>query len=349
MVKKRWLLLALLILGVGLLLVRVLNPTFFGASSDSPADPDGNATPETTPSPSKTAPTAAPEITPPPSERIRLMTELNAKFAKVDSKDPDPDPRVTMPCSFRWSPRGCMVRVPGGKVFMGAQSTDAKEPNYDPNARKDEDPVHEVDITPFWMHQDEVTNYHFKKCIAAGACSKTSVAVSGGVFNFGRQGRLPHPVNGVSWDGAQSYCRWIGGRLPTEAEWEHAARTNPDDIYPDNGRTPTCPRVIMKNGCGAESTAPMHVTSDLHQAPFSLAGNLLEWVGDYYEASYYERSPTRDPRGPAHGTSRVLRGGSWMSESIAELRSAYRTRDDPTAQMPDIGFRCVRSSAHGAH
>jgi formylglycine-generating enzyme required for sulfatase activity len=102
----------------------------------------------------------------------------------------------------------------------------------------------------------------------------------------------------------------------------------------------------MKNGCGSGTTAPLHVTSNISSAPFSLAGNVLEWVADHYDPKSYARSEVQDPAGPARGTARVLRGGSWMSEDIVELRSAYRTSEDPTTQMPDVGFRCVRSAAH---
>jgi hypothetical protein len=157
------------------------------------------------------------------AHRRGKVSRLDDKFKKVDNTAPDPDPRETASCGHFWAPYGCMVRLPGGAVMIGAQNVDPRKTHYDPKARADESPVHGITLTPFWMHKEEVTCYHFAKCVADGACPEGSINKTGGVFNYGIEDRRYHPANGVTWDGAQSYCRWIGARLPTEAEWEHAA------------------------------------------------------------------------------------------------------------------------------
>ena len=264
---------------------------------------------------------------------------------------------------------GCMVPVPGPKLvraltlgptesvprdvhafLMGAQSTDPAAPGYDTEASDDEAPPHRVTLSPFWIHMYEVTVDQYRWCTRIGPCSEDDVG-TGGYFNYERPHAGEHPVNGVNWHGAEAYCGWIGGRLPTEAEWEFTARAGGlQRRYPWTGESElTCGHLIF--GGGAESRCGIDATEAAGYHPplgedrtlwtLHMAGNVWEWTADWYDADYYARSPQKDPQGPHTGTGRVQRGGGWSDADPAVFRGAFRAQMDPTMKMPDVGFRCV--------
>ncbi|MCC7195334.1 MAG: SUMF1/EgtB/PvdO family nonheme iron enzyme, partial [Gemmatimonadaceae bacterium] len=195
----------------------------------------------------------------------------------------------------------------------------------------------------------EVSARAYAACVAAGACASPGT----GPDATGASGVLAdHPINYVSWIDADAYCTWRGARLPTEAEWEHAAR--PDGrTYPWGDEAPAA---NLLNACGAEcsggspsytdpyvATAPVGSFPD-GASPFGvldMAGNVWEWVGDWYDPSYYAVSPAVDPPGPSAGSRRVRRGGSYRSSGASLVRAAIRQYDDPTYRNPRIGFRCA--------
>jgi formylglycine-generating enzyme required for sulfatase activity len=250
------------------------------------------------------------------------------------------------------TPPGCLLPVAGGSFLMGAQSVDPSAPGYDPDAEPDEAPPHRVEITGFWLQRDEVVAADYALCLKAGACSPAEVK-TGASFNADAPGRSLHPINGVSWAGADAYCRWVGARLPTEAEWEFAARGPKNLLFPWGSEPPDCRRVVMREpggagGCGADSTRQfdLYDTSRVMRAPFfHLTGNVWEWTADWYADDAYARAAPKDPRGPATGTRRVQRGGSWASTDASELRGAYRAAREPETREDDIGFRCAVSAA----
>jgi formylglycine-generating enzyme required for sulfatase activity len=244
-----------------------------------------------------------------------------------------------------------MVYVQGGTFMMGSNK------ERDPNADDDELPQHAVTLDSFWMDQTEVTNQQFSqflnelgnrtegdvnwinlgdpkgaiKCIA-GTCRPKPEYVE-------------HPVSMVSWHGAAAYCEWVGGRLPTEAEWEYAARGTEGRVYPW-GDEFTCDGGNMRDeytGCqdGYENTAPVGQFPNGASwcGALDMAGNVWEWCLDW--RGEYTREKKLNPLGMLTGESKVVRG-SWCSRVLKDGRTAHRDSRMPATRESFIGFRCVR-------
>jgi serine/threonine-protein kinase len=218
-----------------------------------------------------------------------------------------------------------MVYVPAGAFTMGSSDADMY-------ADDDEKPAHQVTLDGYWIYKNEVTVGQYKKfCAATG--HKMPKAPQGGWTNT-------HPIVNVSWDDAQAYCAWAGVKLPTEAQWEKAARGTDGRIYPWGNVWDT----DKANAYGAygDQTTPVG-SFPKGASPYGcldMAGNVWEWCQDWYGSDYYASSPTSNPTGPVSGQNRVLRGGSWYDNSN-RCRSANRNSDDPSGRYPDSGFRCV--------
>jgi len=192
-----------------------------------------------------------------------------------------------------------LVYVPAGEFTMGTD-----------DGGTDEKPAHTVYLDAFWIDQTEVTNGMYAKCVVAGKCDPPTTTTQ-----FDNSHYADYPVVYVSWYSASAYCIWTGRRLPTEAEWEKAARGT---------------------GVGGDKSG---------KNPYGmveLAPNIWEWVGDWYGESYYQISPSQNPLGPDSGTYKVLRGSSF-SFGNAGLRSALRNWDYPSYSNHVVGFRCSRS------
>jgi formylglycine-generating enzyme required for sulfatase activity len=224
-----------------------------------------------------------------------------------------------------------MIHVPAGTLLMGDAAGEA-----------DERPPHRVAVAAFDLDRDEVTAGAYAECVAAGACAKPRRPAADPAA----------PATWVSWRDADAYCRWTKRRLPTEAEWERAARGDDNRAYPW-GNSPDCTRANFGNyqgegRCPKNPGHPIPAGTTGLDSPFGardLAGNVWEWVADAYDARYYARSPARDPRGPAPGANprRVLRGGACCS-MFGLPRAANRLAFPPDYADDDIGFRCARSS-----
>jgi serine/threonine protein kinase len=253
-----------------------------------------------------------------------------------------------------------MVLIPAGSYMMGAANADA-------NAGLDERPSHEVTLDGFYIDRHEVTvaqyvaflnalgTGHAGTCLGY-TCLRTSfetlqshILWNQDVIYEAEAGYEQYPVNNVSWFGAQAYCEWVGGRLPTEAEWEFAARGTDGRIYPWGNEAPDELRAVFGQ---SDFEVLQPVTALPQGASFfglsAMAGNVKEWVGDWYDSAYYLNSPTENPTGPQNGFNvrdpKVLRGGSWMSENV-DLRTSARAGDSPISFNqfgPDAGFRCVQ-------
>ena len=224
--------------------------------------------------------------------------------------------------------RAKMIVVEGRVFAMGAQS-----------AEPDEYPEHKVEVSTFRMDKNEVMLGEYQRCLAAKACNHAPA-----VDEATLQAMTPqHPAIGVSWYDAKKYCDWVGKRLPTEAEWELAARAPRFPRFPfDGGFGPT-----VTNGRGPEDgfdrTAPVgSFPKGASGLGFlDMAGNAAEWTADWYEATYYQKSPGRNPKGPEVSTgNKVYRGGGWTCPEY-ECRATRRVGLDPNLSNDSVGFRCA--------
>ena len=225
-----------------------------------------------------------------------------------------------------------MVCVPAGGFEMGSM----EEP--------DEQPIRQVILPTYFIDTTEVTVSQFGACVAAGECEPPG---TGERCNWEVVGRDNHPVNCVDWNQAVAYCHWVGKRLPTEAEWEKAARGSGARIYPWGDDVPTCDLAAMYQdgtfGCGNDSTMDVGSKSPAGDSPYGaqdMAGNLWEWCSDWYAGSY-DPDELDNPQGPLTGEYRVIRGGSFYNLA-GLLRSSIRDSDDVGSSYEDYGFRCAR-------
>ena len=205
-----------------------------------------------------------------------------------------------------------------------------------PDADSDEFPQHTVYLDAYKIGRYEVTNQQHNRCIRAGVCSKPSSIVD-------EPEKEDHPVVYVTWGDAQVFCAWNGGRLPTEAEWEKAARGGLEGaLYTWGDDSPDCSLANYNGNTCIGDTSPVGSYNNNGYGLYDMAGNVWEWTADWYDSEYYTNSPTNNPQGPENGDFRVLRGGSWGSSSYF-LRAAYRYDDLPDYAGSYIGFRCARS------
>ncbi len=226
------------------------------------------------------------------------------------------------------------VTIPGGTFMMGSE-----------NGEWNENPVHRVTVRTFQIAKTEVTVRQYRACVQAGACTEP---LPGPFCNWGEPGRDDHPVNCVDWNQAQTFARWVGGRLPTEAEWEYAARSGGKDWkYPWGNEAATCKRAVMNDGgagCGRDSTWPVcsKPRGNTKQGLCDMAGNVWEWVQDWYHASYDGAPSDGSAWESPEGSHRVVRGGSWNFDA-RNVRAARRGGVDPGYRFFDLGFRPSRS------
>jgi formylglycine-generating enzyme required for sulfatase activity len=237
-----------------------------------------------------------------------------------------------------------LVCVPGGAFSMGAEDDDLE-------AEPDERPAHPITLDAFWIDRTEVTNEDFAICVAADMCKARPVAPgSTGVASrthpdyYHDPAYADFPVLIYTFDEADAYCRCMGRRLPTEAEFEAAARGTDGRAYPW-GDELDCDHASFV-GCTDDMTDVE--TPEAGASPYgalNMAGNVWEWVADRYSDAYYSVSPESDPTGPTTGTYRVRRGGGFRS-NVQDLRITERASGRPLHYFDgQMGFRCAMSSS----
>lgn len=234
-----------------------------------------------------------------------------------------------------------LVEIPGGTFDMGCVEADG---NCDPENQ----PAHAVTLSPYAIEATEVTVAAYTECVEAGGCTEPT---SGAPCSYGVSLAAQHPINCVTWQQAVDYCTWKGRRLPTEAEWEFAARSDSGRVYPWGSADATCEFAHMFQmmseqstfGCDTNDTAPVgsYPTGASAFGLFDMAGNVEEWTADWFSETYYAESPATDPSGPAEGMMRVVRGGDWYDASPFNLRAIERARANPTSSAAERGFRCA--------
>ncbi len=235
-----------------------------------------------------------------------------------------------------------MVFLPAGAFTMGSN-----------DGQSDEQPVHTVTLSAFWIDRHEVTVDAYLSCVADLGCVDPNGTFAGNTScNYGAPGRGSHPVNCIDRAKASAYCSWASKRLPTEAEWEKAARGALDSrTYPWGEAEATCDYAVMYDplvsadfgGCGADltdavGTKPAGLST---YGGFDMAGNVWEWVSDSYSATYYATSPSTNPTGPPPGGNGIVRGGSWFHDTTYQ-RVANRNSVGTSFSTPSTGFRCAR-------
>jgi formylglycine-generating enzyme required for sulfatase activity/uncharacterized caspase-like protein len=237
-----------------------------------------------------------------------------------------------------------LLYVPAGEFTMGSDSN------------SDEQPIHKVTLDAFWIDQTEVTNKMYSSCVEAGVCEEPTNAGSYSHSSYyGNAEFYDYPVIYVDWNMAKTYCEWADRRLPTEAEWEKAARGENANVYPwgntfDGSLVNFCDTncsfsyADKSSDDGFADVAPVgsYPNGASVYGALNMAGNVREWVNDWYSETYDSSSPSSNPEGPSSGQYRALRGGSWISGDDV-VRSSVRYGNGPTDSDDDIGFRCSRS------
>jgi formylglycine-generating enzyme required for sulfatase activity len=285
-----------------------------------------------------------------------VAVAVPAASASTSAAVATPPPAVGCPAG--------MVQIPGGSFFMGSDDGLALEK-----------PAHQVALQPYCMDQFEVTVDAYKNCSDGGHCKRAGTTNEwDGIADKERKafdplcnvrdpsGKARHPINCVDWEMADKFCHETGKRLPTEAEWEFAARGPDGRKYPWGDDEPASAHL---NACGKECVAwglkngidekAMYEADDgfANTAPVGsfpkgasrygiqdVVGNVWEWVADYYGP--YKSDEQKDPKGPAEGTERVIRGGAWNGSFASWVRPTFRYKDNPSKRSYGIGFRCAK-------
>lgn len=256
-----------------------------------------------------------------------LFVKIDGSHAQLDrlrkSKSSEPAQVSEMP----------MVAIPEGPFEMGASGTQALE---------DERPRHRVVLDAFRMDLYEVTTAQYGAFLAVTGRTAPWLWESVNLHQHGDR-----PVVGVDWQDAEAYCRWKGKRLPTEAEWEKAARGLDGRLYPWGNQLPTKDSANFALGARFSYSQVLMPVQSYESGKssyglYQMAGNVGEWVADWYSVNYYEHSPEANPSGPENGQFKVLRGGSW-SDLPKYLLTYGRFKLPPETRNSYTGFRCAKS------
>jgi eukaryotic-like serine/threonine-protein kinase len=300
----------------------------------------------------------SPTDTPPPPTNTLSPTQIPTQ---------EPTPTVTPsrpPDQFTDEKGAVMLLVPSGEFQMGVSADTAVEQckklcvtcDCGRSAFVNAEPVHQVYLDDFFLDRTEVTNAQYAACVQSGECTPPAESTSATRSSYyGDPDFDNYPVIHVDWNQAEAFCRWRGGDLPTEAQWEKAARGEDGHLYPwgdtfDGTKANFCDanctyKWALKDwNDGYADTAPVgsYLAGASPYGMLDMAGNVWEWVKDWYQETFYTSTPLDNPIGPDSGTTRSLRGGSW-SDIGSTLRPTMRYGYDPAGQGTFFGFRCSRA------
>jgi len=286
---------------------------------------------------------------PSPKTDVTQFSPLNEKTnTQVESThDQTPTEETTNTpgqINIREKDNALEVFIPEGEFWMGCDP----DHNGGFQCNPDELPLHLVYLSAYFMNAYEVTNQQYELCVQTGVCQEP-------VYNnsytrdsyYNNPSYSNFPVVAVTWYEANQYCEWVGGRLPTEAEWEKAARGSSLSAYPWGDDNPNCELANSYNNLTAD-----YCTGDTAEvgsypagvSPYGvhdMAGNVWEWINDWYSPNYYANSPYENPVGKDTGEHKMIHGGSW-NYSWVKLRIAYNSNHHPNERNLSFGFRCVR-------
>jgi formylglycine-generating enzyme required for sulfatase activity len=232
-------------------------------------------------------------------------------------------PAMELGSKYKYVDGSILVAVPGGEFIMGYNAAD--------------NPVHKVTLSDFWIYSTKITNQQYATCVQAGKCSPPDQLNNPA---FGDHRYINHPLTGVNYDQAASYCSFVHGRLPTESEWEKTARGPDGNLFPWGDEAPTCSLLNYKFCEGRTTAIDDYPDGISYYGAFDMSGNTREWVADWYSPTYYSESPVDDPLGPQLGEKRSVRGSSYQDSADPSI-SAHRFSLLPLENLPDLGFRCV--------
>jgi len=255
----------------------------------------------------------------------------NAPSGSTDMGQPEPEA-----ASHEEPIQADMVTIPAGPFIRGTTS-----------GGFDEQPQRTIFLEAFSIDRYEVTNHHYQQFVLATGHRKPGPPARY-AKNIGGMRGTNQPIIYVSWDDAMDYCRWKGKRLPTEAEWEKAMRGSDGRLWPWGNQE-------QPNGANWARVQDGHDLSgrvgsfQTDKSPYGVmdgAGNVMEWVGDWYNETYYKNSPDQNPPSPEYGTYRVLRGGGYTTTGV-DIRITSRSKMVPDFRAETIGFRCAGSEQLG--
>jgi formylglycine-generating enzyme required for sulfatase activity len=245
-----------------------------------------------------------------------------------------------------------MMLVPAGEFIMGdtVDNAMAECQNYQIDCSREwftnEEPVHKVFLDAFYIDKYEVTNALYKTCVDKGICQRPKRTDAWTFSNYyGQHPYDNYPVVYVDWNMAAAYCRWRAARLPTEAEWEKAARGTDGRTYAWGAKFDSARANYFRSPMPLNTMRVQSFPNGQSQyGVFNMTGNVWEWVADWYQSDYYStlNDNTVNPKGSSKGQERVLRGGGWL-DNVSSLRAAYRFNVNPTFNGYDAGIRCARS------
>ena len=292
-------------------------------------------------------PTATSFVTRTPIEDTAVPTEQPNSIPVTGKSDTPPptfeEPTATLVPTEAFTPTASepsseitddksvvMILVSAGNFIMGSNNGDA-----------DERPIHPVYLNAFYIDKFEVTNARYQDCVNAGDCKPPVQADSYTRSSYyGNSQYDNYPVVYVDWSMANAYCAWRDASLPTEAQWEKAARGSDERTYPW-GRGTDCQKANYQGCINGTNEVGSYENGKSPYGVYDMAGNVWEWVADWYSEAYYKTSPSSNPLGIDQGRARVLRGGSWNRDP-SNIRSSNRVNYAPTYNNFDVGFRCAK-------